>query len=685
MIDISILMPVHKEEKFLCEAIDSILSQTYDNFELIIVDDASTNNMLQIIQSYNDKRIILIQNEHKIGIYPSLNRGISIATGKYISVMDADHVSYPLRLEVQYKYMESHPEVWAVGTNFDISNSNTRSELPLTHNELMLALLEDNIFIHSSLMIRTDRLKELGGYDEKYIYSSDYDLLTRLVLAGKVENLPDVLMMFRGSDSLKSQSSCVDQKKCTDLIRRKYHLAVINKFKSSNQTCPDDWTVGYPQIGCVISLYTYAYNKGDDAIEQQAAVLLDKVLEGNASNTSSLRFESSLCSFGCGLIYLLRNKFVEGNEDEILTEIDERLSMLSINWSSGENVSLYGWIHYLTLRIDQEESRKDRFRNFINKHNLICFLDYLKCEKVIDKQLLDDIKKLHELRIFPERTIRFLDNSVSNIRLSTKMNRVENEDVTFIIPIRVDSPERRMNLDVVLELLSQRKHTLIIVLEADAMPRYKLKKKYTNVKYHFVKDDNPIFYRTKYLNQLLREATTEIVGVWDSDVIVPDEQIDSAISDIREGNAIMSFPYDGHFNFCSSEDSIQFRNKRAVELLKEKVHYNFVFHSVGGAFFIHRDFYLNAGGENEHFYGWGMEDQERVKRMEILGLPVSRANGALYHLFHPRNENSRFYNSNLEIKGYEEFVKICSMSNEQLKQYISTWKDVARIYENRTL
>lgn len=114
MIDISIIMPVHKEEKFLCEAIDSILRQTYDNFELIIVDDASTDNMLQIIQSYNDKRIILIQNKHKIGIYPSLNRGISIATGKCVCMMDADHVSYPLRLEVQYKHMESHPEVWAV-------------------------------------------------------------------------------------------------------------------------------------------------------------------------------------------------------------------------------------------------------------------------------------------------------------------------------------------------------------------------------------------------------------------------------------------------------------------------------------------------------------------------------------------------------------------------------------------
>lgn len=99
MIDISIIMPVYNEEKYLREAIDSILCQTADNFEFIIIDDASTDNSLSIIQSYADKRIVLIRNEQNIGNYPSRNKGMEVAVGKYICVMDADDIAYPQRLE----------------------------------------------------------------------------------------------------------------------------------------------------------------------------------------------------------------------------------------------------------------------------------------------------------------------------------------------------------------------------------------------------------------------------------------------------------------------------------------------------------------------------------------------------------------------------------------------------------
>lgn len=92
MIDISIIMPVYNEEKYLREAIDSILCQTADNFEFIIIDDASTDNSLSIIQSYTDKRIVLIRNEQNIGNYPSRNKGMEVAVGKYICVMDADDI-----------------------------------------------------------------------------------------------------------------------------------------------------------------------------------------------------------------------------------------------------------------------------------------------------------------------------------------------------------------------------------------------------------------------------------------------------------------------------------------------------------------------------------------------------------------------------------------------------------------
>ena len=109
------------------------------------------------------------------------------------------------------------------------------------------------------------------------------------------------------------------------------------------------------------------------------------------------------------------------------------------------------------------------------------------------------------------------------------------DKVTFVIPVRIDSLERQRNLDVLLEQLSKRKRTDILILEADISPVYKLKKNYQNVSYRFVKDDHPVFYRTKYLNLLLHEANASIVGVWDTDVMLPDTQIDQAIEDIREG------------------------------------------------------------------------------------------------------------------------------------------------------
>lgn len=211
-------------------------------------------------------------------------------------------------------------------------------------------------------------------------------------------------------------------------------------------------------------------------------------------------------------------------------------------------------------------------------------------------------------------------------------------------------------------------------MEADNDSKYRVPGNCLNVTYRFVKDDNPIFYRTKYLNELLYETDTSIVGIWDTDVIVPDDQIDSSIADIRNGKSVMSFPYDGRFNFCSMEDSCVFRDNRLIEFLKEKEHLNCFIHSVGGAFLVHKDYYLEAGGENEHFCGWGMEDMERVKRMEIVGLPVSRAVGALYHLFHYRYENSRFNSFKQEEENRKEFLKICGMYKEPLMQYVRTWR-----------
>ena len=152
---------------------------------------------------------------------------------------------------------------------------------------------------------------------------------------------------------------------------------------------------------------------------------------------------------------------------------------------------------------------------------------------MIDECLLKDLRIIDGLGLFPERTKRLLGTKEI---VSTNYNDIEkplDDVVTFVIPVRIDSSERQANLDVVLDQLSKRTHTKIIILEADSGPLYKMPENYPNVTYLFVKDDNPIFYRTKYLNELLRQADTSIVGIWDTDVIVPDNQIDCSIDDIR--------------------------------------------------------------------------------------------------------------------------------------------------------
>lgn len=456
----------------------------------------------------------------------------------------------------------------------------------------------------------------------------------------------------------------VSEKEAEDILKNQ--LVFISRYKSQEQENPDEYVLKNPAMGKVICLYTYARYVNDHRLVDRADNLLDAVID------TSLAIASDgyvICSLGCGLIYLLRNGFVEGNEDEILSDIDWRLTSFAMNRPKDRSL-LFGWIHYLTLRVDREETESWQLINDLNKQNLICLLDYLENDSFDADTLLDDIKKIDALGLYPERTKRLLNKGICTVNFSIRLSKIENRNVTFVIPVRIDSSERSENLDMVLRQLSHRKQTTILILEADIKPLYNLKKGYSNVKYLFVEDHDPVFHRTKYLNQLLREAETELVGIWDTDVILPDEQIDRALQDICEGKAVMSYPYDGRFYFCNSEESSCYRQQASIDYLLERVNRgNYCMsNSVGGAFCVRKDFYLEAGGENETFYGWGLEDLERIRRMFILGLPVTRVDGPLFHLFHPRNKNSYYKDEEAEIKSRQEFLKVCGMNSEGLKK-----------------
>ena len=195
------------------------------------------------------------------------------------------------------------------------------------------------------------------------------------------------------------------------------------------------------------------------------------------------------------------------------------------------------------------------------------------------------------------------------------------------------------------------------------------------VQYFFITDRDPVFHRTKYINELLKIAKTPIVGIWDADVIASKEQIEESIGQIKEGHAIMSFPYNGRFFFLSPDLSDDFRKKREFNIFEEqknKLSLSFGTYSVGGAFVVNKDAYKLVGEENEKFYGWGAEDNERVKRVEVLGYNIHRASGALYHLYHPR-KNSVYADKEVELNSLKELIKVANMSSEELISYINTW------------
>lgn len=138
----------------------------------------------------------------------------------------------------------------------------------------------------------------------------------------------------------------------------------------------------------------------------------------------------------------------------------------------------------------------------------------------------------------------------------------------------------------------------------------------------------------------------------------------------------MCFPYDGRFYMLSPDDSVQLVGEYSYKRLEEQMNRGILFHvpnSVGGAFLVNKSVYLQGVGENEYFYGWSDEDLERVRRLKILNLPVHNVEGPLFHLYHPRKENSQYGSEEFELRSLGELLKISGMTQEELCVYIQSW------------
>ena len=252
------------------------------------------------------------------------------------------------------------------------------------------------------------------------------------------------------------------------------------------------------------------------------------------------------------------------------------------------------------------------------------------------------------------------------------------QDVTILIPLRVDSAERKTNLDAVLGYLSALPDIRIMILEAALHRQYFLKNKSIPVASFFEPDTDSVFYRTYYINRLLERAATPIAGIWDTDVFVPYSQLEEAVERIRSGKAVLSYPYDGRFYCLPPELSRKYRRQLLAGVADSFTEAAGDLpcwpDSVGGAFFVDRLRYLEAGGENEYFYGWGAEDRERFYRITALGGPVIRVAGPLFHLYHPVGENSRFASEEAERRNRQELAGISSLKKEEILPYTEKWK-----------
>ena len=215
---VTVLMSVYNGEKYLREAIDNILNQTFKDFEFLIINDGSTDRTAEILQSYQDPRIRIINNEKNIGLTRSLNKGLKVAKGEYIARMDADDISPSDRLGKQVAYMDTHPEKALLGGQAIVINSGsdiiTRWHHLTEPGLLRWSLLFDNPFIHSAVMLRSTVLRTHRlSYDCALPRAQDYDLWQRISQFSPVANLADVVIYRREHEENISARNSQEQKK----------------------------------------------------------------------------------------------------------------------------------------------------------------------------------------------------------------------------------------------------------------------------------------------------------------------------------------------------------------------------------------------------------------------------------------------------------------------------------------
>lgn len=225
---ISVIMSVFNGKEFLNEAIESILNQTYKNFEFIIMNDGSEDGSLEIIKEYQerDSRIVII-NQENMGLTKSLNRGIEQSRGKYIARQDADDISYLDRFEKQLKFIDNKNDCMVCSSNYEVINNLGEiisSRIQATKKFIWIYFLLGNQVAHGTVLIDKNIFKEIGYYDERLCCSQDYDLWMRALNYNKycISFVDSILYKYRDHESNISNTRTLKQKEIAKAIKFRF-------------------------------------------------------------------------------------------------------------------------------------------------------------------------------------------------------------------------------------------------------------------------------------------------------------------------------------------------------------------------------------------------------------------------------------------------------------------------------
>ncbi|WP_167320952.1 glycosyltransferase family 2 protein [Desulfomicrobium baculatum] len=268
-------MAVNNGESHLQESIDSILGQSFKNFEFVIIDDGSNDSTWKILCSYaiSDQRIKIFQNHQNLGLASSLNKGLGISKAPYVARMDADDWSFPDRLEIQYEFMKNNLEVAVCGAWIQEYESGEIWRYPVNHADIVANLLFNNAIAHPVAMLNMSRLNTIvDGYDESLISSQDYSLWERIVSnnSGLLANIPQPLLRYRTYPQNKRSIYKSKQLENANSVRLRFihRLGIVPR---------EDELLSHIKLAGILPIEKY-----DEVVE--ISMWADKIIDANRNN-----------------------------------------------------------------------------------------------------------------------------------------------------------------------------------------------------------------------------------------------------------------------------------------------------------------------------------------------------------------------------------------------------------------